>query len=315
MLNLKKNYNFFILINMKYKNLTLIIYLIIGFSFQGCSSKAVKVLSLQPKTYKTKSLDFKSLDIPIGSVKLIQITKHAGLDHKIECKNKFMPHFLVDKTLNFYLPISYFGEPEKQFNCVYKYKKDKDQFIESILAVTIKNKFFPSEKFNVSKKKINLSPKDLKRVLKEKDKIKNLYKKLSQKKLFYTPFRRPLNSKITSQYGKKRIFNNSKKSQHLGIDFRAATGTPIPTANSGRVIFAGYLFFTGNCIIIDHGLNIVTIYGHLSKLNAAEGELVPQGAIIGYSGATGRVSGPHLHWGVKIQNMDIDGFSLIKTGI
>lgn len=86
---------------------------------------------------------------------------------------------------------------------------------------------------------------------------------------------------------------------------------PIPVTNRGKVVFAGNLFYTGNVVIIDHGLNIFSLYGHLSKIKAQVGDIVNQGDIVGLAGMTGRVSGPHLHWGIKINGHNVDGFSLV----
>ena len=108
------------------------------------------------------------------------------------------------------------------------------------------------------------------------------------------------------------MFNNKKRSQHLGNDFRAAIGVPIPVSNRGRVVYVGNLFFSGNVVVVDHGLDIFTLYGHLSKIKTTKGSIVYIGDIIGLAGMSGRVSGPHLHWGVKINGNSVDGFSLSR---
>ena len=130
--------------------------------------------------------------------------------------------------------------------------------------------------------------------------------------LYSTSFIHPLDSLVTSQYGNKRVYNKHKKSQHLGIDYRAAIGDKVPAANAGKIVFSGDLFFTGWTVIIDHGLDIFTVYGHLSKTLVKDGEMVKRGQLIGLSGNTGRTSGPHLHWGTKVQGQYIDGFVLVE---
>jgi murein DD-endopeptidase MepM/ murein hydrolase activator NlpD len=121
-----------------------------------------------------------------------------------------------------------------------------------------------------------------------------------------------MNTAVTSFYGTKRVYNKQKKGQHLGIDYRAAIGDKVPTANAGKVVFSGDLFYTGGTVIIDHGLDIFSVYGHLSKTLIEAGRLVERGEVIGLSGNTGRTSGPHLHWGVKVQGQYIDGDVMIK---
>ena len=89
-------------------------------------------------------------------------------------------------------------------------------------------------------------------------------------------------------------------------------GLPIPSSNNGKVLYVGNLFYTGNVVIIDHGVNLFTVYAHLSKIMVKTGDSVEQGQILGLAGKTGRVSGPHLHWGVKLHGFNIDGFSLVE---
>jgi murein DD-endopeptidase MepM/ murein hydrolase activator NlpD len=101
-------------------------------------------------------------------------------------------------------------------------------------------------------------------------------------------------------------------STHLGNDFRAPEGTPIPTSNTGKVVYVGDLFYSGKTVIVDHGMQLFSMYAHLSKISVAVGATVNRGDIVGLSGATGRASGPHLHWGIKINGEWIDGFSLVE---
>jgi murein DD-endopeptidase MepM/ murein hydrolase activator NlpD len=92
---------------------------------------------------------------------------------------------------------------------------------------------------------------------------------------------------------------------------RATTGTPIRATNRGRVVLAKNLFFSGNTVILDHGLGIYSIYAHLSRIDAKRGTLVKNGAVVGLAGATGRVTGPHLHWGTRVQGARVDPFTLV----
>jgi hypothetical protein len=110
----------------------------------------------------------------------------------------------------------------------------------------------------------------------------------------------------TDSFGTRRVFNGSLASIHRGLDYRAKTGTPVMAANSGRVILARPLYYEGNCIIIDHGLGLSTIYMHLSKFNVKEGARVRRGQLIALSGATGRATGPHLHLTVRWQGESLD---------
>jgi len=121
----------------------------------------------------------------------------------------------------------------------------------------------------------------------------------------------PLETKITSDFGKKRVYNGSLKSYHSGTDYRAKVGTKIKAINNGKVVIAKNRFYAGNSIVLDHGNGIYSGYYHLSKMNYKEGDLVKKGDIIGLSGSTGRVTGPHLHFSFRIHGIQVDPLQAI----
>lgn len=189
--------------------------------------------------------------------------------------------------------------------------KEKDQvLVEYFLKV--ENREYKAEMLRVDPKRIKLSPKDQKRADAEQLVLNKVYSESPDYIFFKTPFTEPMNNIVTSVYGIKRVYNKKKKGQHLGIDYRAAIGDNVPSSNAGKVVFADDLFYTGWTVIVDHGLDIFTVYGHLSKTIVKAGDLVERGQLLGLSGNTGRTSGPHLHWGVKVQGDYIDGFSMIE---
>jgi hypothetical protein len=117
----------------------------------------------------------------------------------------------------------------------------------------------------------------------------------------------PLKSGARSDsYGTRRVFNGTLASVHRGLDYHAATGTQVAAVNSGRVVLAQPLYYEGNCIIIDHGLGLTTVYMHLSKFKVAVGDEVTRGQVIALSGGTGRATGPHLHLGVRWHGSYLD---------
>lgn len=175
----------------------------------------------------------------------------------------------------------------------------------------VKERDYHAEQLKVDPKKISLSKKAEQRVYKEQLVLNKIYASSPSEFLFTEPFQTPLNSHVTSVYGNRRVYNKKKKGQHLGIDYRAAIGDKVPAANAGKIAFSGDLFYTGWTVIIDHGLDIFTVYGHLSKTLVKEGQMINKGDIIGLSGNTGRTSGPHLHWGTKVQGQYIDGFVMV----
>ncbi|MEA2109877.1 MAG: M23 family metallopeptidase [Pseudomonadota bacterium] len=129
---------------------------------------------------------------------------------------------------------------------------------------------------------------------------------------FSHPFIRPLKSTIVTPFGRRRFLNDIPKSPHGGIDLRGKTGTPVPATAGGKVAFSGKLYYSGNAVIIDHGLDVFSLYLHLDTLSVAEGDQVNQGQIVGKLGSTGRVTGPHLHWGIKINGIFVDPLEFIN---
>ena len=124
--------------------------------------------------------------------------------------------------------------------------------------------------------------------------------------LFKEMVRPPLSSTITSPFGRRRRFNGKPKAPHGGIDYKAAIGVPIAAAAKGRIVLAEELYYSGKLVIVDHGLDIFTLYMHLNKISCRPGDVVHSGQILGTAGCSGRVTGPHLHWGVKIAGVFVD---------
>ena len=199
-----------------------------------------------------------------------------------------------------------------EITCEYRFLVDKQEQKLIVSKYKVKKANYPLRKLKVPKKYAKLGDKNLKRWKKESAHMRTVYSNvIRDRQLFDSPFRKPLKSKITAVYGSKRLFNDMKHSWHSGIDFRARPGTKIPSSNRGKVILARHHFFTGKTVIVDHGMGIQTMYCHLSKFKVSEGDIVPQGEIVGLSGNTGRSSGPHLHWGVRVNENWINGFTLL----
>lgn len=262
------------------------------------------------------SLKKEKITIFPGHLRLLKIAGNPLYeDPVLKCGDQKIELYEQGELLKGYLAESYFSG-RKPYSCLFEAKIDGDLFSRALFTVRVKRYKFKTGRLYVDKKKLILSKPDLERVLKEKAELKEVYKGALKGEIFFSePFVAPLKSKITSPYGSLRVYNNFKKSPHLGTDFRAAVGVPIPVANDGRVVYTKDLFFSGKTVIVDHGLSVFTTYGHLSKIGVSEGDFVKKGDIVGLAGKTGRVSGPHLHWGVKIHGHWVSGFSLVEEGI
>lgn len=128
-------------------------------------------------------------------------------------------------------------------------------------------------------------------------------------------FNAPVEASTSDVYGSQRIFNGVAQRPHFGLDYRVHTGTPVDAMNSGTVLLARFLYFEGNCVVIDHGQGLLTLYLHLSEFKVKEGETVKRGQEIGLSGGTGRATGPHLHVAVRWQGTYLDPARLLSLSL
>jgi murein DD-endopeptidase MepM/ murein hydrolase activator NlpD len=178
--------------------------------------------------------------------------------------------------------------------------------------VTVRKGRFATEKLQVGKQFVEPSPEQIKRADEERQKLRDIFDHVTPERLWDGKFRIPLDGVTTgSNFGRRRILNGNPGSPHGGVDLPAATGTPVHAAQSGRVVLAEELFFAGNTVVVDHGLGIYTFYGHLSEIDAKVGDALEAGAVVGKVGATGRVTGPHLHWGLTVGKARVNPLQLV----
>ncbi len=156
------------------------------------------------------------------------------------------------------------------------------------------------------------SPEDLKRIEAEKALKDKVFGASAGEPLWAGSFHAPVTARATDSFGTRRMFNGKLASIHKGMDFRAASGTPVRAGNGGVVVLARPLYYEGNCVVIDHGLGLFTLSMHLSRMDVKEGQQVAGGARLGLSGATGRVTGPHLHWAVRWEGAYLDPAKLLR---
>lgn len=171
--------------------------------------------------------------------------------------------------------------------------------IEVIREIYVKSMAYPEQRLTVPESKVSLSSKALARHKREKELVSKALNTVSAKRMWLNRFKRPAKGEISSVYGLKRFFNDQARSPHRGVDFRTGMAAPIRASNAGRIILCDEHFFAGKSIYIDHGLGLVSMYFHLSEILVQEDQLVQRGQIIGKSGKTGRVTGPHLHFGLS----------------
>jgi murein DD-endopeptidase MepM/ murein hydrolase activator NlpD len=206
-----------------------------------------------------------------------------------------------------FIPIEYFNKKQEE-NLQVRYFENDSLIKKNIHITIIDGKYKQNEIITVKKSKVTLSNKDKKKTAKEYGKVfKNVYSVISLYDLTNnTLFSLPLNSKITSAFGTARIYNGVAKNYHSGTDFRADVGEEIKASNDGKVVLTMNRFYLGNVVYIDHGRGTYTYYSHLSKFLVKEGQVVKKGQVIAKSGKTGRITGPHLHYAVRLYNTTVD---------
>lgn len=181
--------------------------------------------------------------------------------------------------------------------------------------VTVTAEKYPTTELKVEERFVELSPEDQARADREGAETSAIYDTFTPERYWSEPFAVPVrDAKDGRNFGHRRVFNGQPRAPHSGADLRATTGTPILAANRGKVVLAKDLFFSGNAVFIDHGHGLYTTYLHLSKLDVKAGDVVERGQQLGLAGATGRVTGPHLHWGVRLLDARVDPFSLVRLG-
>lgn len=185
----------------------------------------------------------------------------------------------------------------------------------AVVELAVLARQFPEERLSVEDRFVEPPPEVADRIERERERTAEIYARRTPSTLDDRAFAPPVPGPPTSEFGKRRVYNGTPKAPHAGIDLRAATGTRVLSAGPGIVALASDLYYAGNTVIVDHGDGLFTVYAHLSKIEAREGARVERGEILGLSGATGRVTGPHLHWGAKIGNVPFDPRALYDAAL
>jgi murein DD-endopeptidase MepM/ murein hydrolase activator NlpD len=179
------------------------------------------------------------------------------------------------------------------------------------VPLVVKQPRFPRQSITLPADKVFLSPDDLVRADKEAVRLQSLWKTVTAP-VWEGSFILPLNNNTSTVFGTKRIINRKKISIHKGTDIQGREGEKVQASNRGRVVLAEELFFGGNTVILDHGQGIYTLYMHLSGFAVRPEDMVSKGDVIGFVGSSGRSSGPHLHFGVKVQDTSVNPLSFTK---
>ena len=177
--------------------------------------------------------------------------------------------------------------------------------------LVVTRRVFPTRRLTVDPDLVHPPPDQQARVDREAKHLHDLWDHPAPERLWTTPFVRPVPDDANSAFGTRSIYNGEPRSPHTGADFLSPMGRPVQAPNAGRVVLADPQYFSGNTVIIDHGLGLFSILAHLSQIDVKVGDVVTAGQVVGRVGATGRVTGPHLHWGVRVNDARVDPLSLL----
>ena len=185
--------------------------------------------------------------------------------------------------------------------------------VDRVIPFKVKARAFRTESFNVPPGFDEVSPETVEEIRREQAAFARAFEVSAPERLWEAPFERPVPQEASaSSFGSRRVINGTPRAPHSGTDMSAPMGTEVLAANHGRVVLVGNFFFAGGSIVLDHGGGLFTMYFHLSEFKVDEGALVRRGDVIALSGSSGRVTGPHLHWGARLLNARIDPLQLLS---
>jgi hypothetical protein len=182
---------------------------------------------------------------------------------------------------------------------------------EAHVSLQILEGHFQQRRLSVDERYVDPPASEIDRVLAEQKRLDTLFATRRQDRLWGGTWQLPVPGQPTSSYGRQTVLNGEVRGRHQGADFRASTGTPVHAPNAGEIVLAENLYFSGNTVIVDHGDGLYSLLAHLSRIDVKPGSRVKRGDLLGLVGATGRVTGPHLHWAVRLHNVSVDPLSLV----
>ncbi len=185
--------------------------------------------------------------------------------------------------------------------------------IRSRVPLTVVPKAFPTRRLSVPPAFVTPPASEQARIERERARLAKVFGTVSVRPLWGEGFAPPTGGEVISRFGARSVYNGQVRTPHRGIDIRGATGTPVAAPAGGTVVLAEDLYFSGTTVILDHGLGVFSLLCHLSRLDVREGAAVARGDTVGAIGATGRVTGPHLHWTLRIGPASVDPMSVLSV--
>jgi murein DD-endopeptidase MepM/ murein hydrolase activator NlpD len=180
-------------------------------------------------------------------------------------------------------------------------------------TLTVRARSFPTRHLKVEPKYVTPPAEVLARIERESAEVEAVFRLLSPTRRWQGAFEKPVPGEVISVFGKRPVYNGQPRKPHTGVDLKGKTGTPVAAPNAGRVAMASDLYYSGLTVVLDHGLGVCSYLAHLSEMSVEVGDVVKKGDLVGKVGATGRVTGPHLHWTVTLSGARVDPMSLVDV--
>jgi murein DD-endopeptidase MepM/ murein hydrolase activator NlpD len=181
------------------------------------------------------------------------------------------------------------------------------------LPLKVGAKTFATRRLKVAPEFVTPPPAEQARIERERLLLSRILSAISPRRLWGDGFGSPADGEVISVFGVRSVFNNEARAPHRGIDFRGATGAPVRAPARGVVVLAEPLYFSGSTVVLDHGLGVFSMLAHLSRIDVKPGTVVVRGDVVGAVGATGRVTGPHLHWTLRVGPVAVDPLSVLAV--
>ena len=250
--------------------------------------------------------------IPQGGICLISIRSDGDvspdvdwLDGKVYLARSTDKHFFQG-----FIAVDLTQEPGMYKLTVKTPSGDYERFFD--IEVVVKD--YGERRLTLPDKQVDLADETWKRVQQEMLVVRELWEAPVSMPQWTLPFQIPVQGEVVGPFGRKSFINDQPRSPHTGVDLRGALGTDVEAVNHGVVVMTADHFFTGNSIVINHGGEVYSMYFHLDAIHVKKGDHVSKGQVIGLVGSTGRATGPHLHWGMRIKNSRIDPLMLVELG-
>jgi murein DD-endopeptidase MepM/ murein hydrolase activator NlpD len=185
--------------------------------------------------------------------------------------------------------------------------------VDARMPLIVERRRVETRRIRVAERFANPPQAEVPRILRDAERLANVLEHSLPTRFWRGSFAPPVPGASTSSFGRVTVLNGVRGGPHRGVDFQAAEGTPVLAPNTGVVVLAEDLYFTGNTVVVDHGAGLLSLMAHLSRIDVEQGRYVAAGELLGQSGSTGRVTGPHLHWAVRLSGANIDPLSLISA--